>query len=480
MDSTGLTRRRVIGSLGAAGLLGLAGCGGDGGGDSGDGGSGGEGGDDGSGGDGGTTAGGASGTVRIGSFNPHSGALAYYGNHTLWSMYAGLKYKGGDATEVPGPDAGTGNYTVEVGDVTYEIVVGDSEGSSSTAQSRAEEFVNDFDVDLLLGGTSSAAARTVANNVASPQEVPYMVAPAAAVSITGDSDTCGPNIFRAAENVAMDALSGGDYVANETDIESVWIYYADYSFGQDVNSNYARVLQENGVTIDGQTALPQGYSEDWEGQLDKAMNAGSDGIITGFTVATLPALFSVFLNNTDKYDYSAVGGLTTNAGMTALGSTVQSALGDLTQENIEQAGLGPFTSRYHWNQYDNEVNSAFVDFYSSQYGIYPDLFSSGGFVSTAAIHEAVQAGGSTSADDIRSNLHGLTVSETPKGQDAYTFQEYDNQARSPMTVAPLVPTGDDVADNWGDAAVQPGAPVQTYGKDETTPAADSAAIDCSL
>jgi branched-chain amino acid transport system substrate-binding protein len=480
MDSTGFTRRRVIGSLGAAGMIGLAGCGGDGG----DGTDGGGDGGDGDGGDGGTggttTTGGASGTVRIGAFNPHSGALAYYGNHTLWSMYSGLKYKGGESTEVPGPDAGTGNYEIEVGDVTYQIVVGDSQGSSSTAQTRAEEFVSDFDIDVLLGGTSSASAQTVASNVASPEQVPYMVAPAAAVSITGSSETCGPNIFRAAENVAMDAQSGGAYVANETDIESVWIYYADYSFGQDVDTNYTRVLEANGVSIDGHTALPQGYSEDWGGQLDKARDAGSDAIIAGFTVATLPAMFSVFLNNLDRYQFSAVGGLTTNAGATAIGSTLQSALGDLTQEKIEQAGLGPFTTRYHWNQYDNEINTSFVDFYTDTYGIYPDLFSAGGFVSTAAIHEAVQAGGSTNQDDIRENLTGLTVSETPKGQDAYTFQEYNNQARSPMTVAPMIPTQDDVQDLWGDAPVQPGEPVQTYGKDQTTPGPDSEVITCDL
>ncbi len=475
-----LTRRRLLASVGAAGAVGLAGCGD--GGDTGDtGGDGSDGGGTPTQGDGGTTTpSGAQGTVRLGVFNPHSGGLVYYGNHTLWSMYAGLKYKGGEATEVPGPEAGTGTYEVEVGDVTYEIIVGDSEGSSSTAQTRAEEFVSDIGVDVLLGGTSSASATTVANNVASPEEVPYMVAPAAAVSITGSSENCGPNVFRASENVGMDAQSGGAYIAEETDIDSVWIYYADYSFGQDVDTNYTRVLEANGVTVDGHTPLAPDYSEDWEGQLDKAMDAGSDGIIAGFTVAALPAMFQVFLNNLDKYDFSAVGGLTTNAGATALGSTFQSALGDLSESAIQDAGLGPFTTRYHWNQYDNEINSEFVDFYASKYGIYPDLFSSGAFVSTAAIHEAVMAGGSTDQDDIRENLRGLTVSDTPKGADAYEFQEFDNQARSPMTVTNFIPTQEDVAEFWGDAAVQPGEPLQTYPASETTPGQDTEVITCDL
>ncbi len=481
MDSTHVTRRRVIGSLGAAGIVGLAGCGDGGDTDGGNGDGGGDGSGDGSGSGGETTTPDTvSGTVTIGALNPHSGALAYYGNHTLWSMYAGLKYKGGDGTSVPGPQSGTGTYEIEVDDVTYEFAVSDSQGSSSTAQTKAEEFVEDFDVDVLMGGTSSASATTVANNVATPEQVPYMVAPAAAVSITGSAENCSPYIFRANENVGMDAQSGGEYVANETDIDSVWIYYADYSFGQDVDTNYTRVLEDNGVSVDGHTPLAPDYSEDWEGQLDKAMDAGSDGIIAGFTVAALPAMFSVFLNNLDKYDFRAVGGLTTNAGATALGATFQSALGELTEQSIEDAGLGPFTTRYHWNQYDNPINDEFVDFYSGKYGIYPDLFSGGAFTATAAIHEAVQAGASTDREDIRENLTGLTVQDTPKGENAYEFQEYDNQARSPMTVAPFIPTQDDVADSWGDAAVQPGAPVQTYSKDVTTPAQDTEVITCDL
>jgi amino acid/amide ABC transporter substrate-binding protein, HAAT family (TC 3.A.1.4.-) len=35
----------------------------------------------------------------------------------------------------------------------------------------------------------------------------------------------------------------------------------------------------------------------------------------------------------------------------------------------------------------------------------------------------------------------MTVTETPKGHNAYAFRERDNQARSPVTIAPLA-TGD--------------------------------------
>ncbi len=52
----------------------------------------------------------------------------------------------------------------------------------------------------------------------------------------------------------------------------------------------------------------------------------------------------------------------------------------------------------------------------------------------------------------------MTVTDTPKGEDGYTFQEYNNQAQSAMTVANPIPTTDEWADNWR-AAIMPGEPL---------------------
>jgi hypothetical protein len=49
-----------------------------------------------------------------------------------------------------------------------------------------------------------------------------------------------------------------------------------------------------------------------------------------------------------------------------------------------------------------------------------------------------------------------------------------------MTVADFIPTRDDIADFWGDAAVQPGAPIQTYPASETAPVQDTDVITCDL
>jgi branched-chain amino acid transport system substrate-binding protein len=470
-----LTRRDALRVAGAAGVTGLAGCT-----NGGDGDSTADGGDGSDGGNGdmtGTTTGtssSASGTVKIGVLQPVSGDLKYYGQQALWGFYSGLAYKAGTD---PIPEASTGTKSVDVDGVTYELHVRDTKFSQDTAQQLATDLVQNEEVDMLFGCTSSGAASTVVKTVVKQAQVPMMVGPAASADITSSSETCGNLVFRASENTAMDARSGGKYVAQETDVSKVYLFGADYSFGKAVVNNYKSVLQNEGVEIVGEKFVPQGYSE-WEGLLDNAASEGAEGIVGGFTVATLPQLFTSYLNG--DYDYRVFGGFATEITNGVVGQTLQKALGKpLTEEKLSGTEVGPFTTRYHWNQYDNEINTAFVDSYTQAYGKVPDLFTSGTFTAASAIVQAVQNSGSTEGADIAEALKGMTVADTPKGTDAYTFQTYNNQARSAMTVANPVPTTDEWADQWG-AAVMPSEPVARIGKDQTTVPEGSEEMGCGL
>jgi branched-chain amino acid transport system substrate-binding protein len=471
----------MISAMAAAGVLGLSGCadgdsgsdGGDGGSDGGDGGSdGGDGGSDG--GDGGTTEGTAtdvSGTVRIGVMQPLSGDLAYYGKQSIWGFASGLAHKAGTD---PLTDIQTGSRTVEDGDVTYELLIRDTEFSADTAQGVATSLVQNEDVDMLFGCSSSASAARVIQTVVNTQQVdiPYMAGPAASASITGSSETCSNQVFRASENTAMDARSGASYVAEQTDVERVFLMGADYSFGRAVVNNYETVLKARGVDVVGKRFVPRGY-DDFDGIFQSAVDANADAAVGGFTVATLPN----FMTTAANYDIRIFGGFATEITNTIVGGVLQNILGDLTAEKIEQAEIGPFTTRYHWNQYDNPINDAFVESYTNAYGKVPDLFTSGTFTAASATVQAVQETGSTAPTDIISGLTGMTVDETPKGEGGYTFQEYNNQARSEMTIAYPVPTADQWSENW-DAAIQPGEPLaRIAGEDATIPESET---DCSL
>jgi branched-chain amino acid transport system substrate-binding protein len=449
MTGLGTSRRTVLKTLGGAGIAGLAGCTS-------------------------LTGGGGVDSVKIGVMQPLSGNVKYYGQHSLWGFLSGLAYKGDTD---PIAEAQTGTHEVDIDGTTYELVVRDSEFGADKAQSVATDLVTKEEVDMLFGCASSGAARRVINTVLGETDIPYMAGPAASAGITASSETCGPQVFRTSETTAMDARSGGKYVAEQSDVSSVYLFGADYSFGHAVVNNYERVLKEAGVEIVGKKFVGRGHSE-WEGLLQQAEEAGAEGIVGGFTVATLPYLFSQFLQG--DYSYRLFGGFATEISNNVLGQTLQKVLGKpLTKEKLEGVKAGPFTTRYHWNQYDNEINSAFIDMHTKAYGKVPDLFSSGTFTAASALVQAVEESGSTASSDIQDALTGMSVTDTPKGENAYKFQEYNNQARSEMTVSNTVPTSDEFSDTWG-APIMPSEPVARINRDEVTIPKDSDAMNCSL
>jgi branched-chain amino acid transport system substrate-binding protein len=475
MEPNDITRRKLVAALGGTGALGLAGCTGANNGSGGNGSNGSNSGND-SGGSSGSGSGssggsGASGTVKIGVLQPLTGDLKYYGQQALWGFYEGLNHKSDQRFTA---DAKTGTKTATVGGVDYELLIRDTQLKADRAQSLATDLVQSEDVDMLFGCSSSGAASQVATTVTKQAQTPTMIGPAASANITADSETCSEYLFRASENTAMDARSGGRYVAKNSDVSKVYLFGADYSFGKAVVNNYQTVLEAQDVEIVGKKFVPQGYSE-WQGLLDNASQAGAEGIVAGFTVATLPNLFTTYLNG--NYDFRVFGGFATQVTVGVIGQTLQKALGKpLTKQKLQGTKLGPFTTRYHWNQYDNEINSSFVDSYTKAYGVVPDLFTSGTFTAASAIVQAVEETGSTNGDDIAGALRGMTVADTPKGADGYTFQRHNNQARSAMTLADVVPSDEKA---W-DAPVKPSAPTARIPADQTTIPKDSPSMGCSL
>ena len=445
------TRRSLLESAGALGLAGVAGC------LSEDAGGGGEG-----------------GALRIGVMQPLTGDVEYYGQQSLWGFLSGLAYKhDDDPLEVDS----AGEETVEGDQYDYELLIEDTQFDADQAQSIATDLVEDRDVDVLFGTANSGAARRVIESVVANTDTPFIAGPAAAADITSDSQYCGDRVFRANEHTAMDARSGGRYVAQETDVESVYIMAADYSFGRAVAANYRSVLESEGIEIAGEQFVPRGYSE-FDGLYEHAVEAGADAVIGGFTVVTLPAVLSTGLSG--DYGLRMFGGFATMISNNAIGGVAQRVFGeDFTEEDLRDAKLGPFTTRYHWNQYDNEINDAFVDMYTEAYGVVPDLFTSGTFTAASSLVQAVEDAGSVDPDDVVDALSGMTVDDTPKGEAGYAYQDYNNQARSEMTIANPVPTTDEWADSW-DAGVMPSEPVaRVSGSDATIPKG-AAGMNCDL
>jgi len=464
--------------MGATGAIALAGCavGSDDDDGNGDGG-GGDGGDtnggDGGGDDGGSTSSNDLGTLTVGIMQDYSGPLPDYGAQGTAGFYSGLAYKA-DNDPLSADAVDEGDYEYSVGDLDIELLARDTQFDAQQAQTLASDLVTDDEVDVLFGVGNSAGALRVITQVVDRSDVPYIAGPAASAEITNDSETCREQVFRANENTAMDARSGGVYIAEETDIDRMALFGADDPFGRSVVNNYRAVLEDGGVEIVEERFVPSGFQE-WGRILEGAQDSGAQGIVGGFTASTLIPFGTEFL--TGGYDMQLFGGFASRVTLAPVGSTLSETLGsEFTNEGIANAQFGPFTTRYHWNQYDNEINNQFVENHAATYDVVPDLFTSGAFTAASAVVQAVESEGEVSRDAIVSGMRGMTVDDTPKGEGAYTFQEYNNQARSQMTVANVEVTPDD-QENWP-APIMPSDPVETVpAEDVTIPASD---VSCDL
>ncbi|WP_092703036.1 ABC transporter substrate-binding protein [Halovenus aranensis] len=485
MDFDKLSRRRVLGALGASGTIALAGCSGGDGDDGSDGedgsdGSDGSDGEDGSDGSDGSDGGDStnqdlSGTLRIGVLQDFSGQLAVYGAQGSAGFYSGLAHKAGN-DPLPADAIDEGDYSYAVNDIDIEIRARDTQFAPTQAQTLASELVTQDDVDMLYGVGNSGGAISVINGVVDQAEVPFIAGPAASAEITAGEGTCRDLVFRANENTAMDARSGGVYIADQTDVDQIALFGADDAFGQSVVNNYRTVLENRGVTIADERAVPEDLDQpEWVGLLDEAESAGAEGIVGGFTAAGLSGFFSAFLDG--DYDFQLFGGFASRLTLGVVGNALQSTLDDFSNEALQAADFGPFTTRYHWNQYDNPINDQFVESHAGTYGVVPDLFTSGAFTAASAVVQAMNEQGEVSADAIVEGMSGMTVTDTPKGENGYTFQEYNNQARSEMTVAPVTVTPDS-QENWP-AAIMPGDPIERVSADEVTIPASEMSCDLS-
>lgn len=411
-------------------------------------------------------------TLRIGMVQPTSGVLDYYGQISLMGFYSGLAYKYDDIDPIDHLTPGT--QTIDPADgPEIELILNDSQFDSALALEEASELVAEDEVDLLFGVSDSSAARSIIDEVVAPTDTPFIIGPAADADITNGAANCHELAFRASENTAMDARAGAVYAAEEAGVETVAIFAADYEFGHSVEESYRQVLEEVGIEVLDPWFVEQEYAE-FGGIYEEAINQGAEGVVGGFTFATLPA----FLTAGIDYDIQIFGGFAELVTTQAIGGAIESALGeDFTAQDIQDAGLGPFTTRYHWNQYDNPINDAFIDMHIDAYDLVPDLFSAGTFVGATALVEAMEAAGTTDAGEIAEAMQGMTVQDTPKGEGAYTFQEFNNQAASEMTVAWPEPTSEEWAPYWG-ATTMPGEPVERIPASDTMTPEDE--VGCSL
>lgn len=470
MTSSNLSRRQILATTGATGAVALAGCigGGSGDGDGEDGGA--------------TTNGESSSTVRIGVFQNYDATTnTGFGHQGLAGLLSGFAYKNGQDSPVSIPsddqvltlDGETIEYTIDGADgvdtLDLELLVRHTGGDADEAANTASELIEEEGADILFGASTSDSLRQVNNLVMSNHEVPYFVGQGSTANVTRDAGSCRPHVFRGAPEAAMLARAGALYISEATDIERVTIFAADSSFGRDVRNNYLRILENDpSVTIALDRTVERGFA-DWDDLLIQADEV-SEAILYAFTGETGEFFADSLADNVFNLDIKAYGQAPSRLTFEDIGLSLLDVVGSedaINQDVLDALPFGAATCRYFWHHYDNPVNDWLVENHSDVYGVLPDLFTGSSFTTASAIVQAFQQAGEVTSDAVIDQVSGMAVSDTPKGSGQYVFQDFNNQAISPITIARWVPREDGIEDVWP-PLIQPSGPL-TVGERDFVP-----------
>ena len=145
----------------------------------------------------------------------------------------------------------------EVAGKNIELLTADHQNKADLASSKAREWFDQQNLDMLIGGTNSATNLAMAG-VAAEKKKPFISIGSASSDMTGAA--CTPyTVHYAYDTVALARGTGGAVVKNGG---KTWFFLtADYAFGHALERDTSTVVKEAGGTIKGNVRAPLSNSD---------------------------------------------------------------------------------------------------------------------------------------------------------------------------------------------------------------------------
>jgi branched-chain amino acid transport system substrate-binding protein len=138
-----------------------------------------------------------------------------------------------------------------------EFVYADHQNKSDIAANKAREWFDAQGVDMLLGGSNSAAGLAIAF-VANEKKKVYINVGAATARLTNED--CNPyTVHYSYDTVALAKVTGGAVVRQGG--KSWFFLTADYAFGASLEADTTKVVKTNGGTVIGSSKHPINSSD---------------------------------------------------------------------------------------------------------------------------------------------------------------------------------------------------------------------------
>jgi len=335
--------------------------------------------------------------IQIGLITDISGSLAIYGAHIVRSFMLGMEY----ATGAPGSAGEVFNFaetqenTFTMGDCQITVYVADDQSTPDTTATIAREFIEVKGVDILIGTVSSGATATL-QGIAAENQIPLIVAPAAANDITGVN--FNEYTFRTSRNNYQDAMNECLYLTKQY---STFVQIApDYAFGRGSAAAFRDACTLQGGTFVMDDIFAPLDTTDFTPYMEQIAGSGAEAYIVSWAGSGFVPLMQAA---TDQ-------GVTENM---ALGATfIDNVLMPIWYGNAVGSTSGIL---YHYSAPQNPANDFLKTEDKARYGVMPDLFDADGMNAAIMAIEAIKAtNGDVTGSVLVAAMEGMTF-EGPKG-----------------------------------------------------------------
>lgn len=271
-----------------------------------------------------------------------------------------------------------------------ELLVADSRNKADVSSALARDWFDNQRLDLLIGGTNSAASLAM-SAVAAEKKKPFITSGAGASAFTNAQ--CNPYTIQ--YTYSTRGLARGTGAAVVRHGGASWFFLTtDYTFGHELERDTSAVVRAAGGQVLGSVRTPLGAA-DFSSFLLQAQNSGAK--VLGLANAT--ADFVNSLKTAVEFGLTRtmipVGLTTTLLDIHALGL-------DVTQGMY-------FTVPWYWNR--NPESEAWSRRYFETIGRMPTYSQAGDYSAATAYLEAVRRTGTDDADTIMAWLKSHPVND---------------------------------------------------------------------
>ncbi len=330
-------------------------------------------------------------TVKVGLITDQTGGLAIYGTMMQRGFLNGLEYALGVAPEVVSENS---EYVFSTDEWVIEVYIKDDQSNAETTATVARELIDVEGVSVLVGTVSSGATATL-QELARENELPLIVAPAAANDITGIN--FNEYTFRTSRNNYQDAVNLCQYLVEDY---STFVQIApDYSFGYGGADAFRDACSLYGGEFVADDIYAPADTTEFTPYMEEILASGAEAYLVTWAGSGFISL------------QQAAADLGVNDQMAMGSAFIDNALMPVFFGNNVGATSGIL---YHYSAPDNAINDWLVEKTLADASVPPDLFDADGMNAALLLVYGLTNAEELSTDGLIAAMEGAEF-EGPKG-----------------------------------------------------------------